>query len=369
MQDQVQHSATPSDATMASENNSARRNSRNGQFPCLDCGKILSRRDALVRHSRTAHASGSLFWCREAVCAQTNKGFKRFHDYRKHMRTVHNETVTPDNVPAQQAVLAHRHDAIGNGHHEALDQAAPQVIQQPVAQPVMHANFPYAPVATPQITPQFTGHVGPDFLAQTLPQAIRDTIPDTPRLRPAVPYVPDYYMYDGQPMFQKSDMQEPPRVFPSYLPVYVPDDHGGEIMFLKREGFQPSQVALNQPFVHYNQQPVVHHNQQPVAHHNQQPFVHHNQQPFVYHNQQPSVASVAEELVNRRIQNIASNYQADHDEQSQRRVTHVMHAESFTIEAVHLDYARLEEARRTFVRETATSKQGQESKGSGNSFK
>ncbi|KAI0864783.1 hypothetical protein F4860DRAFT_528483 [Xylaria cubensis] len=344
---------------MASENNSSRRNSRNGQFPCPDCSKILGRRDALVRHSRTAHASGSQFWCREAVCARTNKGFKRFHDYRKHMRTVHNMVFTANDVPAQQAVRGHRQNAIEDGHHEALDQAAPQVIQQPVAQPVMHANFPYAPVATPQITPQFMGHVGPEFLAQTLPQAIRDTIPDTPRLQPAVPYVPDYYMYDGQPLFQKSDLQDPPRVFPSYLPVYVPDDHGGEIMFLKREGFQHNQAAINQPFVH----------QQLAVQYNQQPVVHNNQQPLVHHDEQPSLASVAEEMVRRRTQNVASNYKADHDEQEQHRVTHVMHAESFTIEAVHVDYARLEEARRAFVRETAMSKQGQETKSSGNSLK
>ncbi|KAI1742819.1 hypothetical protein F4680DRAFT_463769 [Xylaria scruposa] len=353
---------------MASENNSTRRTvMRNGEFPCQDCGKILTRRDALVRHRRTAHGSGSEFWCDQAGCSERNKGYRRFHDYAKHMRTKHNVTVAMNSVPSRQTVRRERRIAIANGHDEVDDQAAPQVIQQPVAQPDMHANFPYAPVAAPQIPPQFMGPVAPEPLAQTPPNINRIPVPDTPRPAYAYPYVPDLYR---EPMFRKSDLQEPPRgfAFPSYVPVYVPDDQGGEIMFRKSEGFQPGRAVINQPFINYNQQHFAHHNLQPIAHHNQQPVVHHNQQPFVHHNQ--PVAHNDQQLyvnpmvlVNHQAQNAASNYIAD-DEQERRRSTRVLQTQTTLIEDVHIDYARMEEARRELVREDA--KRSQATKGNGN---
>ncbi|KAI0547747.1 hypothetical protein F4679DRAFT_553253 [Xylaria curta] len=344
---------------------------RTGRFPCQHCNKIITRRDALVRHLRTAHGSGSQFWCREAGCAEINKGYRRFHDYRKHMRNKHNMTVTIDNVPSQQAARRQRRLAIAidDGQHEAIDQDAPQDIQQPIAQPEMHANFQYAPVAAPQIPPQFMGPVAPELLAQIPPTVVRDPIPDRPQPAPA--YASDYFIFDGQPIFREIDLQEPPVgfAFPSYVPVYVPDDQGGEIMFQRSEGFQPGQAAINQPFAHHNQQSLVHHNQQPFLHHNQQPVHHdqqplayHNQQPLVHHNQQPFVNPMV--LMNHQAQEVAGNYIADDVEQEQLRSTRVLQTQTMIIHDVHIDYARMEERRRAFVRENAI--QSQATRGNGN---
>ncbi|KAI0445214.1 hypothetical protein F4803DRAFT_571643, partial [Xylaria telfairii] len=218
--DRVQDSPAPSNASMASENHLTQQNSRSGEFPCLDCGKILSRRDSLLRHSRIAHGSGGVFWCQEGGCVATKKGFKRFHDYRKHMRTVHSMTVTPESVPSRRAVRRSRRNVNGNKeneHNEAVDQASPQVIQ-PVAQAVAQVSVS-API--PQFAPQVMRQVAPQGFPPTFHEVPRHTIPTQPIQIPT--YVPDL-MYDGQPMFMKS------------------------------EGFRPSQPTINPPAVERNRQ-------------------------------------------------------------------------------------------------------------------
>ncbi|KAI8948182.1 hypothetical protein F4801DRAFT_581710 [Xylaria longipes] len=237
---------------MASANNRTQQKSRSGEFPCPDCGKVLSRRDALVRHSRTAHGSGSQFWCQEDGCAGTRKGYKRFHDYRKHMRIVHNMTVTTDSVLSQQAVRRSRHNASEDEHREAVDQAAPHLIRQPVAQPVAQIIPPSTPAAITQAAPQAVRQVAQKALAHTFTKVPRHATPDGPQ--PIPTYVPDYFTNDGQPMSPKSDLEAALSALPTYVPECVWEGKQLKIRIWKREGPQPSQPTINPPPVEYKRQ-------------------------------------------------------------------------------------------------------------------
>ncbi|KAI0969014.1 hypothetical protein F4678DRAFT_481446 [Xylaria arbuscula] len=82
---------------------------RSGNYRCDVCGKYLSRRDALVRHTRLIHGAGKKhFWCREPQCVRVKKGFRRFYDYRKHMTLHHNVVAGAISQPSNNVAGANQ---------------------------------------------------------------------------------------------------------------------------------------------------------------------------------------------------------------------------------------------------------------------
>ncbi|KAI3319811.1 hypothetical protein HD806DRAFT_538780 [Xylariaceae sp. AK1471] len=141
--------------------------SRSGSFPCQACGKILSRRDALVRHCRSKHRMGSNYYCPEQRCAEYNRGFRRLHDFRRHMRVNHNREVSTEDARACQQV-----DPISNPSRSSSASYQPQLRQQRQALAVANENG-FSPAAV-QVQP--AGNLQPvssqyinGYQAQVLP--------------------------------------------------------------------------------------------------------------------------------------------------------------------------------------------------------
>ncbi|KAI1747625.1 hypothetical protein F4782DRAFT_535285 [Xylaria castorea] len=231
--DHVQDSLVPYPVTIAPQETQYQ--PRSGEFPCPECDMILSRRDALIRHARTAHRSGQHFWCQEDGCLEARKGYRRFHDFRKHMRLVHNKTVSADNIVSQQ-VLRGNHQTARDNEPRAMPlviaQAVPQASPRPIAQPTS--------LATPQTIIQAI----PRNIPQAIPDALGGTIYE--QRQPNPEYVPDHTMYGGrpQPMFCKSDMLASLPVFPTFIPDHVRDGRRPEVTFKRSE--------MPHPPVNYN---------------------------------------------------------------------------------------------------------------------
>ncbi|KAI1852903.1 hypothetical protein JX265_012931 [Neoarthrinium moseri] len=71
---------------------------KTGNFICPECGKGLSRVDALSRHRRTRHRVGMQYFCRQSSCQRALWGFGRFDNYRRHMETAHNIMIGPNDM-------------------------------------------------------------------------------------------------------------------------------------------------------------------------------------------------------------------------------------------------------------------------------
>ncbi|KAI0425759.1 hypothetical protein F5Y09DRAFT_88886, partial [Xylaria sp. FL1042] len=105
------------------------REHRTGSFPCEQCGTVLSRRDALVRHTRVLHGTGMAFRCRHPQCVAQKKGFSRFLEYRKHMLQVHHTVLSNGLIPDMVANSDQSSpDADG---HEVAEHAAPEPEPEP----------------------------------------------------------------------------------------------------------------------------------------------------------------------------------------------------------------------------------------------
>ncbi|KAI0449919.1 hypothetical protein F5B21DRAFT_519580 [Xylaria acuta] len=208
--------------------------SRSGEFPCQECGKVLSRRDALLRHTRTAHGSGQHFWCQEDGCLEARKGYRRFHDFRKHMRLAHNKTVSADDIASQQVLRGNRHTA-----RENETRAMPPVVPQAAPQATLQAPTQLTPQPTPLAIPRATLQAIPRAVPRVIAGPLGHTVSEQPR--PCPVYVPDYTMYGGrpEPTFRKSNILAPPQVFPTYIPDYVREGRRPEIMFKKSEMLRP----------------------------------------------------------------------------------------------------------------------------------
>ncbi|KAI1274968.1 hypothetical protein F5Y07DRAFT_188977 [Xylaria sp. FL0933] len=138
-----------------------------GSFPCAQCGSVLSRPDALIRHMKLKHRSGVAFWCRYPQCVRQRRGYVRFCEYRRHMLKVHHTQLSADLVPE---VVADRDQASSGADGS-----------QAAAQPVLGA--------APRQAVQPQGQNGPR-------RQVAPSIPQLPsyQARPAVvpPYQPDF---------------------------------------------------------------------------------------------------------------------------------------------------------------------------------
>ncbi|KAI3337982.1 hypothetical protein F4824DRAFT_509608 [Ustulina deusta] len=209
-QNPVENPLPASSVTMASHaepRTRGRPGPRSGLFPCGECGKILSRRDALVRHVRLLHGGGENYWCHEAQCVQIKKGFRRFHDFKKHMLQVHNIAVSAirparvgrrnrDRPSATQSPLPQQHGL----EVEPRDEVQPKV--QPEVQSEVQSEAHYLPQSSTQHIPQ-----------QTAPYA-------TPQA-PVPRYVPDL-QYIGSPAFKPTDWYYPVRATPAPAAATTP---------------------------------------------------------------------------------------------------------------------------------------------------
>lgn len=62
---------------------------RSGTYLCPECGKALSRLDALARHRRSRHSIGRQYYCQQPHCNRKSRGFGRFDNFKTHMETSH----------------------------------------------------------------------------------------------------------------------------------------------------------------------------------------------------------------------------------------------------------------------------------------
>ncbi|KAI1424303.1 hypothetical protein F5Y12DRAFT_797264 [Xylaria sp. FL1777] len=151
-------------------------------YECERCGRILSRQDALVRHIRIVHGSGRNFWCQQPRCVQAKKGFRRFYDYQRHMRHVHNIIITSNSLNSSTYVPGNQ---VRPGANE------PQVTQQRglEAEPQQEARSEgqYEPQNGPQNMYQHLGLHQNHQTSQFMP-----------------PYVPDPN-YTAAPAFNLTD--------------------------------------------------------------------------------------------------------------------------------------------------------------------
>ncbi|KAI1346717.1 hypothetical protein F5Y01DRAFT_330492 [Xylaria sp. FL0043] len=138
---------------------------KTGSFPCAQCGSVLSRTDALVRHMKLKHGNGAAFWCRYPHCVRQRKGYVRFCEYRRHMLKVHHTQLSAGLIPevvadrdqassgadgsqaAAQPVLgaAPRQAVQPQGQNGSQRQAAPSVPQLPSYQARQAVVPPYHP--------------------------------------------------------------------------------------------------------------------------------------------------------------------------------------------------------------------------------
>lgn len=207
--------------------------SRSGNFPCLACGKILSRHDALLRHERTAHGTGVHFWCREDGCVESKKGFRRFHDYRKHMRRVHSKVIAANDVSSQQSLRGNRHNIGRDESQVALPQPLPRHSAQSSDQPTPETVSRSVSHAVLEALPQVSRQDTQEAAFQDIPPARRQTVHAWPRPTPV--YVPDF---SSEIMFRKSDLLPQPNTFPTYVPDYVREGRRPEIMFRKTDAIE-----------------------------------------------------------------------------------------------------------------------------------
>ncbi|KAI0104316.1 hypothetical protein GGR51DRAFT_572770 [Nemania sp. FL0031] len=211
-----------------------RRRQRSGIFTCQECGRTLSRSDALVRHARTAHGSGQDFWCHEEPCRQAKKGFRRFHDYRNHMRRVHNKIVSPTDLDSAQS------DGGSETSAPASElQTLPQHNDEPELQIDAESEVEYEikrdareiaqHLPYPQIQPESR------FVTQYSPQYNAPNIPGQ-----ALQYVPDLNNdYSGGSAFRVGDNSQYTQKTPWQASLYVPDlngSYGGGPAFRKEDG-------------------------------------------------------------------------------------------------------------------------------------
>ncbi|KAI1302907.1 hypothetical protein F5Y03DRAFT_396126 [Xylaria venustula] len=170
---------------------------RSGNYRCDTCGKYLSRQDALVRHTRLIHGTGQHFWCREPQCVRVKRGFRRFHDYRKHMRVDHNVVVEPSSQPSNNVAGTNRE------HHPRVRRVVtePQFIQPyafvPNIQYQVQPWTQYAPRIVPQPMPSTTPWQSPYTTPWPTPYAMPWQMPlPTPVYHPYQQTVVPGYMPD-----------------------------------------------------------------------------------------------------------------------------------------------------------------------------
>ncbi|KAI0803499.1 hypothetical protein GGR55DRAFT_700044 [Xylaria sp. FL0064] len=128
--------STVADSGEASRTGRRPRVHKTGSFPCAQCGRVLSRKDALVRHIRQKHGNGMAFWCRYPHCVRERKGFVRFWEYGRHMLEVHHTQLSTSLIPE---IVADRDQASSgtDGTQVAAQpvlQAAPRHNVQPQGQ-------------------------------------------------------------------------------------------------------------------------------------------------------------------------------------------------------------------------------------------